>query len=53
MRKTRNPKPNNITGLKGSDGLSRLRVGDWRIIMRSGVVLHVLDVTIRGSAYKE
>ena len=44
---------NNITGLKGSDGLSRLRVGDWRIIMRSGVVLHVLDVTIRGSAYKE
>ena len=44
---------NNITALKGSDGLSRLRVGDWRIIMRSGVVLHVLDVTIRGSAYKE
>ena len=44
---------NNITGLKGSDSLSRLRVGDWRIIMRSGVVLHVLDVTIRGSAYKE
>ena len=44
---------NNITGLKGSDGLSRLRVGDWRIIMRCGVVLHVLDVTIRGSAYKE
>ena len=44
---------NNITGLKGSDGLSRLRVGDWRIIMRCGVVLRVLDVSIRGGAYKE
>ena len=44
---------NNITALKGYDGLSRLRVGGWRIIMRCGVVLHVLDVTTRGSAYKE
>ena len=44
---------NNITALKGSDGLSRLRVGGWRIIMRSGAVLHVLDMTTRGSAYKE
>jgi mRNA interferase RelE/StbE len=41
---------NNVKALKGRDGI-RLRVGDWRIIMRDGDVLDVLDVTARGSAY--
>ena len=44
---------NNVRRLKGQDGLVRLRVGDWRIIMREGSVLQVLYVTSRGSAYKE
>ena len=44
---------NNVIRLKGQDGLLRLRVGDWRIVMRDGDVLRVLHVTSRGSAYKE
>ena len=44
---------NNVRRLKGQDGLVRLRVGDWRILMRDGSVLQVLHVTGRGSAYKE
>lgn len=44
---------NNVKRLKGQAGLVRLRVGDWRIIMREGSVLQVLHVTSRGSAYKE
>lgn len=44
---------NNVKRLKGQDRLVRLRVGDWRIIMREGSVLQVLHVTSRGSAYKE
>lgn len=44
---------NNVKRLKGQAGLVRLRVGDWRIIMREGNVLQVLHVTSRGSAYKE
>ena len=44
---------NNVRRLKGQDGLVRLRVGDWRILMRDGSVLQVLHVTSRGSAYKE
>jgi len=31
----------------------RLRVGDWRVIMCDDVVLDVLDIKARGSAYKE
>ena len=42
---------NNVTSLKGQGGLVRLRVGDWRIIMRDGTVLHILNVAGRGSAY--
>ena len=42
----------NVTALKGVDGF-RLRVGDWRVVMRDGHVLRVLHVTGRGSAYKE
>jgi mRNA interferase RelE/StbE len=41
---------NNVKALKGRDGM-RLRVGDWRVIMRDGDVLDVLDVAARGSAY--
>ena len=39
--------------LRGEEGLTRLRVGDWRIIMRDSTVLSIRDVTSRGSAYKE
>ena len=42
---------NNVTVLKGRDGI-RLRVGDWRVIMSDdGVVLAVLDIGSRGSIY--
>ena len=44
---------NNVARLRGEDGLARLRVGDWRIIMRDSNVLSILDVTSRGSAYRE
>ena len=44
---------NNVTRLKGQDGLVRLRVGGWRVVMRDDDVLHVLHVTSRGSAYRE
>lgn len=44
---------NNVTALQGSDGLSRLRVGDWRVIMWDHVVLEVLEIKPRGSAYKD
>ncbi|MBX9885118.1 MAG: type II toxin-antitoxin system RelE/ParE family toxin [Novosphingobium sp.] len=41
---------NNVTALKGREGI-RLRVGDWRVIMRDGVVLAVLEIGPRGSIY--
>lgn len=42
---------NNVTALKGREGI-RLRVGDWRVIMNDeGVVLAVLDIGLRGSVY--
>ena len=44
---------NNVTRLRGEEGLTRLRVGNWRINMRDSTVLSILDVTSRGSAYKE
>ena len=44
---------NNVIRLKGQDGLVRLRVGNWRVVMRDGNVLRVLHVASRGSAYKE
>ena len=44
---------NNVTRLKGREGLVRLRVGDWRVVMRDEDVLRVLHVTSRGSAYRE
>ncbi len=44
---------NNVKALQGSEGILRLRVGDWRITMLDGVVLEILEVKPRGSAYKE
>lgn len=44
---------NNVKSLQGADGLSRLRVGDWRVIMWDHVVLEVLEIKSRGSAYKD
>ena len=44
---------NNVTRLKGQAGLLRLRVGGWRVIMRDGSTLHILNVASRGSAYEE
>jgi mRNA interferase RelE/StbE len=42
---------NNVTALKGREGI-HLRVGDWRVIMNDdGVVLAVLDIGSRGSIY--
>lgn len=42
---------NNVKGLQGRDGI-RLRVGDWRVIMRDAEVLAVLEIGPRGSVYE-
>ena len=44
---------NNVKTLCGMESMSRLRVGDWRVIMCDSVVLEILNVTARGSAYQE
>jgi len=44
---------NNARRLRGQHNLIRLRVGDWRVVMRNDVVLLILKVSSRGSAYKE
>ena len=41
---------NNVTALVGREGI-RLRVGDWRVIMRDGEVLDVLKIGPRGGVY--
>jgi mRNA interferase RelE/StbE len=42
---------NNVTALKGREGI-RLRVGDWRVILNDdGIVLAVLDIGSRGRIY--
>ena len=43
----------NVKAMQGMDRMLRLRVGDWRIVMCDGVVLEILDIKARGSAYKE
>ncbi len=44
---------NNITPLKGGDGLSRLRVGDWRVIYTETlVIVSVVRVGPRGGVYE-
>jgi len=43
---------NNVKAMKGSGGLMRLRIGDWRVVYTEDlVVLSVLKVAPRGSAY--
>ena len=42
---------NNVKPLKGEDAI-RLRVGDWRVIMRDDVVIAVVRIAPRGSAYE-
>ncbi len=44
---------NNVKALQGMDGMLRLQVGDWRIVMFDGIVLEILDVKACGSAYRE
>ena len=47
------PLANNIVALKGGKGLMRLRVGDWRVIYTTEmVVLLVIKVAPRGGAYE-
>ena len=41
---------NNVKKLQGREGI-RLRVGDWRVIMRDGEVLDVLNIGPRGGIY--
>ena len=43
---------NNVTAMKGGEGLMRLRVGDWRVIYRDGVIVNVVKIAPRGSAYE-
>ncbi|MEQ8405626.1 MAG: type II toxin-antitoxin system RelE/ParE family toxin [Oceanicaulis sp.] len=43
---------NNIKALKGRPGVFRLRVGDWRVIYRDGVVIAVIRIAPRGAAYE-
>ncbi|MCY3819631.1 MAG: type II toxin-antitoxin system RelE/ParE family toxin [Gammaproteobacteria bacterium] len=41
---------NNVERLRGADGLLRLRVGDWRVIMRDAGRVQVLHIASRGGA---
>jgi mRNA interferase RelE/StbE len=45
----------NIKALAGRENISRLRVGDWRVIYElhhDHLIIQVLTVTARGSAYQ-
>ena len=42
----------NVRRLRGSD-LLRLRVGDWRVVMRDADTLEILHVATRGHAYRD
>ena len=44
---------NNVARLRGQANMLRLRVGDWRVLMRDGDRIEILHVAGRGSAYKE
>lgn len=43
----------NVRRLRGSDPFLRLRVGDWRIVMRDVDKVEILHVTTRGHAYRD
>lgn len=43
---------NNLKAMKGSDGLIRLRVGDWRVLMdETATTIRVAKIGPRGSVY--
>ncbi len=45
---------NNVKTLKGDDTggpMMRLRVGDWRVIYRDGLVIAVIKIGPRGKVY--
>ena len=42
----------NVRRLRGSDRFLRLRVGDWRVVMRDADTLEILHVATRGHAYR-
>jgi mRNA interferase RelE/StbE len=45
---------NNVKKLQGREDAYRLRVGDWRVIFtQDGIILDVLKVGPRGSAYED
>lgn len=43
----------NVRRLRGADRFLRLRVGDWRVVMRDADSLEVLHITTRGHAYRD
>ncbi len=43
---------NNIRRLRGGGGMMRLRVGDWRVIYDDQLVLAIIRIAPRGSAYE-
>ncbi|MEL7466409.1 MAG: type II toxin-antitoxin system RelE/ParE family toxin [Pseudomonadota bacterium] len=45
------PLANNVKRLEGENAV-RLRVGDWRVIMRDGEVLAILKIGPRGGVYE-
>jgi mRNA interferase RelE/StbE len=42
---------NNVTEMKGYDDVIRLRVGDWRVLMRETTVIGVILIAPRGGVY--
>jgi mRNA interferase RelE/StbE len=43
---------NNVTAMKGKGSYLRLRVGDWRVVIREDVdAVHVTDIGPRGGIY--
>ena len=43
----------NVRRLRGSEGVLRLRVGDWRVVLRDADSLEVLHIATRGHAYRD
>ena len=43
----------NVRRLRGPEGFLRLRVGDWRVVMRDAATLEVLHIVTRGHAYRD
>ena len=43
----------NVRRLRGPGGFLRLRVGDWRIVMRDADALEILHIATRGHAYRD